>query len=426
MPITQRLYNTPGRHGQAVPAETYAREPSWNATRHNGDANGQLKQRKAAQRWHSITAPASAREELFDSHAESQADRYANNIERYIGTVKIPLGLAGPLRVNGDHASGEYRIPLATTEAALVASYHRGARVITAAGGCRSAIVQKGISRSPGFVFHNLDEVQRFVYWINASYTELAAVVAANSRYTRLLKITPTIEGNHVYLDCEFATGDAAGQNMATFSAESIIHYIVDHAPVQPRSYLLEANLSGDKKATARAFMSVRGRRVSAEVMIPAELVQQGLRTTVEKMVDCWRLCAIGSSLSGSLGFQGHIANGLAALYLACGQDVACVAEASVGLTRFEQTSDGDLYACVTLPALVIGTVGGGTGLPSQQACLEILGLAGCGHADAFAELCAGLVLAGEISISAALSAHEFGGAHHRLARAPLELHDAR
>jgi hydroxymethylglutaryl-CoA reductase (NADPH) len=134
-------------------------------------------------------------------------------------------------------------------------------------------------------------------------------------------------------------------------------------------------------------------------------------------MVDYWRMSAMGGVLSGTLGVQGHYANGLAALYLACGQDVACVAESAVGATRFEVAGDGALYASVTLPNIMVGTVGGGTGLPSQQACLRLLGLVGAGKAQAMAEVTAGLCLAGELSIIGALCSGDFSRAHRLLAR---------
>jgi hydroxymethylglutaryl-CoA reductase (NADPH) len=161
----------------------------------------------------------------------------------------------------------------------------------------------------------------------------------------------------------------------------------------------------------------VRGKKVTAEVTLPVNLVQKRLHTTPKQMVNYWQMSAIGGILTGTLGIQGHYANGLAALYIACGQDAACVAESAVGITRFEVTDTGSLYAAVTVPNLMVGTVSGGTNLPSQQACLEILGLAGVGNAQAFAEVCAGLLLAGELSIIRALCSGEFTRAHQRLAR---------
>jgi len=196
-----------------------------------------------------------------------------------------------------------------------------------------------------------------------------------------------------------------------------VCEHIMQNASVRPQSYFVEANLSGDKKATAHSFVTVRGRKVSAEVTLPAELVKSRLHTTPKEMETYWKMSAIGAIQSGAIGVQGHYANALAAFYIACGQDPACVAESAVGVTRFEVTEDGDLYAAVTLPSIVVGTVGGGTRLPSQRACLEIMGLAGPGNAQALAEVCGALALAGELSITAALCSGDFTRAHQTLAR---------
>jgi hydroxymethylglutaryl-CoA reductase (NADPH) len=225
------------------------------------------------------------------------------------------------------------------------------------------------------------------------------------------------IEGNHVYVHFNFTTGDAAGQNMVTIATDAIYSYILTHTPVRPRYSFLEANCSGDKKASLQSFLLGRGKRVTAETIIPARLVSRYLRTTPERIAQYFSMGALGGVLSGTIGVQGHFANGLAALYIACGQDAACVAESAVGVTRFEVTPDGDLYGAVTLPNLMVGTVGGGTKLPSQHACLEILGLAGPGCARALAEVCAALCLAGELSLTAALCSDQFARAHQRLAR---------
>ncbi len=361
------------------------------------------------------TEPASSA--LMDDWTRTHQDCYQRNIENMIGTVKIPVGVAGPLRINGDHALGDYRIPLATTEATLVASYHRGCRLITAAGGCRSLLLDEGVRRAPGFAFADLHQVAQFVTWVREQFPELRRIAAGSSRFGRLEQMHVDVEGNHVYLGFEFTVGDAAGQNMVTIATQAACDYILANSPVSPRHFFIEANLSGDKKASALSFRSVRGKKVTAEVELPAELVAERLHTSSEHMVEYWRMSAIGGVLSGSIGVQGHYANGLAALYLACGQDVACVAESAVGVTRFELTADQGLYAAVTLPSLTVGTVGGGTGLPSQHACLDIMNLAGAGHARAFAEVTAGLLLAGELSIIGALAAGHFTGAHQRFAR---------
>ena len=347
----------------------------------------------SASRW-TVLDETEAQRELLDPHTQQRAACYARNIENFIGTVKVPVGVVGPLRVNGASAQGDYYVPLATTEAALVASYGRGAQLISAAGGCSAVTIRAGISRAPGFAFLSLDEAGRFVAWVLCAIPVFAKVARATSRFLLLKDTRVSMEGNHVYLIFDFHTGDAAGQNMATIAVQAICEYVREASPVQPQYAFLEANHSGDKKATAQSFLLGRGRSVIAEVVVPRALVEMRLRATPEMMATYFRMSAIGGVLSGTMGVQGHFANGLAAIFIACGQDVACVAEAAVGVTRLEVTAEGALYASVTIPSLPVGTVGGGTALPSQRACLDVLRLYGTGQANAFAEVCAATVLA--------------------------------
>lgn len=370
-----------------------------------------------SQRWALPGMPATSRPELADPHALAQRDAYTLTIENFIGTVKVPVGLAGPMRVNGAHARGDFYVPLATTEAALVASYSRGAQLMTEAGGCTAVVLNEGVSRAPAFAFATLGDAALFVAWASRSFEAFRMAARETTRHGELADMHLTVEGNHVYLLLEFVTGDASGQNMVTIAADAICRYIQAHTPVPPRYGFVEGNSSGDKKATLHSLTSVRGKKVSAEVVLPPALVEQRLHTTVDAMLDYSRMSVFGGVMSGSIGVQGHYANGLAALFIACGQDAACVAEAAVGVTRFEASDDGGLYAAVTLPNLIVGTVGGGTRLPSQRACLDIMGLAGPDHARAFAEIAAALALAGELSIVGALAAGGFTRAHQRLAR---------
>ncbi|HEX2718001.1 MAG TPA: hydroxymethylglutaryl-CoA reductase [Gemmatimonadaceae bacterium] len=369
-------------------------------------------------RWRALPSPDGARAVLLDAATAEQASLYARNIENFVGTVKLPVGIAGPIRVNGTHAQGDYYVPLATTEAALVASYSRGAQIITEAGGCSAILTNEGVSRAPGFAFRTLHEAGQFVAWAMGALPELKRVADGTSRHGRLKDMRVSIEGNHVYLIFDYSTGDAAGQNMVTIATQAVCDYIARECPLAARYAFVEANHSGDKKASAQSFITGRGKSVTADVVIPRTLVEGRLHTTPEMMARYWAMSAVGGVLSGTIGVQGHYANGLAAIYLACGQDVACVAESAVGVTRIESQGDA-MYMSVTLPNLVVGTVGGATALPSQRACLQILGLAGPGHAQAFAEVCAAVSLAGELSIVAALCAGEFAEAHQRLARAP-------
>lgn len=371
---------------------------------------------RAESLWAEIGGNEAARKVLLDE-AEGDLSIYQGNIENGLGLMRMPVGLAGPLRVNGISAKGDYPIPLATTEAALVASYHRGCRLLTAAGGCSAMVLYESLTRAPAFVFLTAADACQFVIWALAQSDDWQQVVAGTTSHGLLVDVGCTVEGNHVYLNFEFTTGDASGQNMVTLATQAICEEILERTPIKPERYYVESNLSGDKKASGRSFVSTRGKKVTAEVKLSAELIAKHLHTTPVAMADYWRMSAIGGVLSGTMGIHGHFANGLAALYLATGQDAACVAESATGVTRFEVTEDGGLYASVTLPGIMVGTVGGGTGLPTQHACLELMGLAGSGKARALAEVCAGLLLAGELSIIAALSAGHFSRAHRKLAR---------
>jgi hydroxymethylglutaryl-CoA reductase (NADPH) len=403
---------------QYSPAELLARFASRQGViAHRIPSGSEITDAAIDARWNVLPLGEGARRELLDAQSRQQAERYAANVENFIGTVKVPVGVIGPLRVNGTYAQGDYFVPLATTEATLVASYGRGAKLITSVGGCSALSLNQGIARAPGFAFRALHEAAVFTAWVYAQLPQLTAVAAATSGYARLQDVRISIEGNHVYVVLTFHTGDAAGQNMATIAAQAICEYLNARSPVKPDYYFLEANHSGDKKASAQSALCGRGRSVTADVVIPAAVVREHLHATPEMMAKFFTMGAIGGVMSGAVGIQCHFANGLAAIFLACGQDVASVAESALGVARLEVTADGALYASVTLPSLPVGTIGGGTGLPSQKACLDILGLAGPGHANAFAELCAAVALAGELSIAGALVAGEFCEAHQRLAR---------
>jgi hydroxymethylglutaryl-CoA reductase (NADPH) len=342
---------------------------------------------------------------------------FQDRIEGFVGLACVPVGIIGPLRIDGAAAHGDFYVPMATTEGTLVASYNRGAKVIGASGGARTRCTLARVSRAPAFVFATVHAAATFARWVETQLEPLRRVTATTTRHGRLETVEATIVGNLVHLDCAFTTGDAGGQNMVTFATEALCREILVSSPVPPRSWFLEGNFSGDKKATARSLLGARGRRVSAEVVVPRDVVQRECHVSAELMAEYSRVATVGAIQSGAIGAQGHYANALAAIFIACGQDVACVAEAAVGITRVELDDRGDLYASATLPNLIVGTVGGGTDLPTQRECLQMLGCGGDGGAPKLAEICAATVLAGEISLVAALAAAQFAAAHARYGR---------
>ncbi|MDB5105526.1 MAG: 3-hydroxy-3-methylglutaryl-coenzyme reductase [Fibrobacteres bacterium] len=344
---------------------------------------------------------------------------YERNIENYIGLCAIPVGAAGPLRINGFHAHGDFLIPLATTEAALVASFHRGCKALTLSGGVAATCLVDKMGRAPIFVFKDMSDALRFCAWLGTVTEEIQKVAESTSRFARLVDYNVSLNGQDVVLHLEFTTGDAAGQNMVTLAADAACHYILAACPIPVVRWYIESNMSGDKKANAMAFIQTRGKRVTAEARIPAEICRDVLKVKPQEIFEAWKISMVSSLKSGSIGSQSHFANGLTALYIATGQDVACIAEAAVGMTTYSVDEDGALLVNVCLPNLVVGTVGGGTGLPTQRECLELLGCAGPGGAHKFAEIAGALTIAGEISITAAIAAGHFTEAHRKLARGP-------
>jgi hydroxymethylglutaryl-CoA reductase (NADPH) len=356
------------------------------------------------------------------AHLTGRAERpdpetLKGNIENFVGTAQVPVGLIGPVRINGLHAHGDFYVPLATSEGALVASYDRGARVITLAGGAAALTTTEQVQRAPGFAFDSMAQAALFARWVVGEFDRWAGMAAEQTRHGRLLDVSVHLQGSHVYVILDYHTGDAAGQNMVTFCTAAICQAMVALSPQPPRHWFIEANMSGDKKATALSFSRTRGRNVTAEVVVPRALVEKALHTSPERMCDYWRMSFIGGVQTGSIGVSGHVANGLTALFIACGQDVACISEASVGVTRLELTRAGDLYAAVNLPNLIVGTVGGGTRLPTAQECLRILDCHGPDTAARFAEICATVALGGELSIVGALCSGDFARAHQHLGR---------
>ncbi|MBI3510115.1 MAG: hydroxymethylglutaryl-CoA reductase [Bacteroidetes bacterium] len=339
------------------------------------------------------------------------------NIENYIGMTQVPTGIIGPLRVLGSAAQGDFFVPLATSEGALVASYHRGAKATRLCGGITSICLIEAVQRSPVFKFNNIGELGIFLLWALSKVEEFKKIIEATSQHAKLLDVIPNIEGNNLMITFEYQTGDASGQNMVTICTDEICQYIIANTPVQPVFWFIEGNYSGDKKATSLSFTTVRGKKVTAEVELPKEIVEKVLKTTPKIMAEYWQTSTVGIIQSGAIGAQGHFANGITALFIATGQDVACVSEAAVGITRMEVTSGGNLYACVTLPNLILGTVGGGTALPTQRECLELMDCYGKGKARKLAEICGAVILSGELSIAAALSAGHFSSAHKKLGR---------
>ncbi len=354
---------------------------------------------------------------LTEAAANTDCENLQGNIENYIGMAQIPVGVVGPLRVNGSSANGDFYVPLATSEGALVASCQRGALVAGMGGGITSICFTETVYRAPCFMFESMVQAGKFLAWLLPSIDDLQGVVQQTTSHGKLIDVKTSVVGKEVYLNFEYTTGDAGGQNMVTIATQKICEWIIDQSPVQPTHWFVDGNLSGDKKATMQAFAYARGKKVVAEAIIPARLVKRFLHTDPAMMFRYWQVSAMGGVQSGSIGIQGHYANPLAAMFIACGQDVACVSEAAVGITRVDLTSDDDLYISVALPNLICGTVGGGTSLPTTRECLEMIDCYGADKARKFAEICGAMVLCGELSIIGSMAAGDFAKAHEQFGR---------
>lgn len=344
-----------------------------------------------------------------------------NNCENMIGAVSVPLGIAGPLNIKRKDVLEEYYIPLATTEGALVASVNRGCKAVLKAGGVTVFTENTGITRGPVFRTDSLSESLRFRDWIKNNFEKLQQIAKRTSSHLNLLKFDTMISGRNVYARFCYDTRDAMGMNMVTIATQKVADYVLEKAKV--RCIALAGNFDIDKKPAWLNFISGRGWRIWAEAIIDKKIVKEVLKTTPEKIHEvAVNKCLLGSILSGSLGFNAHYANIVAAIFIACGQDAAHVTEGSLGITTTD-IIDGNLYISILLPDLPVGTVGGGTGLPAQKEALNILGLAGGRkgkNAKSLAEVTGGAVLAGELSLLASLSAGTLASSHERFARNKL------
>ncbi len=343
------------------------------------------------------------------------------NIENMIGVIQVPLGVAGPLSVEGGFARGDFYLPLATTEGALVASVNRGCSAIREAGSARVHIFQDSMTRAPVFKCEGLEAVVGLIEWVRENFDRMKLASGTTTRHGELLRVEPFVTGRTVWLRFGFDTKDAMGMNMVTIASDAICDLILsENAGVELVS--LSGNMCVDKKPAAVNTLLGRGKTVVAETVIPDRVVASRLKTDSLRMVEVnYRKNLLGSARAGALGFNAHAANIIAAIFIACGQDVAHVVEGSTAITTVERT-DGGVHLSVTLPALEVGTVGGGTRVETQRECLEMLGVAGSGdppgsNAKKFAEIIASAVLAGETSLIAAQAAQHLAEAHKRLGR---------
>ncbi|MFB6270300.1 MAG: hydroxymethylglutaryl-CoA reductase (NADPH) [Halobacterium sp.] len=342
------------------------------------------------------------------------------NVENLFGGTQLPVGVAGPLAVDGGAADDEFYLPLATTEGALVASVNRGCSAITAAGGANARVTKVGMTRAPVFRVEDVTEGAEVAEWVKDNHDALRDAAEGTTSHGELTDVTPYVVGDNVFLRFVYDTKDAMGMNMATIATEAAAEVVEAETPAE--LVALSGNLCTDKKPAAINAVEGRGRTVTADVTIPRDVVEDRFDTTPEAIEEAnTRKNLIGSAKAGSLGFNAHAANVVAAVFLATGQDAAQVVEGSNAITTVEAREDA-LYASVNLASLEVGTVGGGTKLPTQREALDVLGVRGGGdpageNADALAEIIAAGALAGELSLLSALASRHLSSAHAELGR---------
>ncbi|MFW5709024.1 MAG: hydroxymethylglutaryl-CoA reductase [Chloroflexota bacterium] len=346
----------------------------------------------------------------FDAHIAQ------GNCELFTGVAQIPIGFAGPVHIRGEHADGEFLIPLATSEGTLVASYNRGMKLLNLCGGIQCTVVGDAMQRAPVFVFDNAREGREFVKWVDENFDQIRDHAESTSTIAKLQYVDPYLTNKFVYLRFNYSTGDAAGQNMvgrATFAACS---WIIDHYD-KIRHFYLESNFATDKKASQVNIMRTRGKRVTAEAVIRRDILEQVMRVDTEDLYYQSKVGGMGAFFSGANNNGAHSPNAITAMFIATGQDVANVAESSAGLLYSELTPEKDMYISLTIPSLIVATYGGGTGLATQRECLELMGCYGRGKVNKLAEIIAAVALAGEVSLGSAIASSDWVSSHEQYGR---------
>lgn len=338
------------------------------------------------------------------------------NIENQIGTIQVPVGVAGPVIINTEEETIETYVPMATTEGALLASVNRGCSVIRKSEGCSVSILNNQMTRAPVIKTKNIHDANKLKIWIEEHFNEIKEVAESTTNHGKLIKIDPiAIVGHFVYPRFVYETGDSMGMNMVTIATQEAINYIEQENDIHVIA--LSGNFCVDKKPSALNMIEGRGKSIVAEVTVPKEIVEKTLKTTPDAVVEVnYAKNLVGSAISGSYGYNAHFANMIAAVFLACGQDPAHVVEGSIGITTAE-TVEGDLYFSVTIPDLPVATVGGGTRLETATESLNIMDVKGSGNVNKFASIVASVVLAGELSLVGALAAGHLARAHKELGR---------
>jgi hydroxymethylglutaryl-CoA reductase (NADPH) len=343
------------------------------------------------------------------------SEEMRGNVENPVGAVQVPVGVAGPLLIHGQHARGIFYVPLATTEGALVRSYERGMTALTRAGGVTARVVRDENRVSPVFLFADVAGACDFASQLEESFGEIREEAEATTRHGKLLRLDSHQVGRQVIVHFYYFTADAHGMNMIVKATERACQWILSNTGALD-FYLFSGSCS-EKRASGSLMAGGKGKKVVAGALLPSSLLKSYLHVSPTQLVEMWHHTVLGNLHAGAMGYNGHYSNGLAALFIACGQDVANIVNSAVGITNFELTKTGEVYATVTLPSLTVATVGGGTTQGTAPECLAMMAVAGPGGALKLAEIAAATLLAGEISMGAAIASGEFVTAHELYGR---------
>ena len=350
------------------------------------------------------------------AHSTQDLESLKGNIENFIGVAQVPIGLAGPVRINGEHAKGDFYVPMATTEGTLVASYSRGMRVLSEIGGVKTTVVERYMQRAPVFHFDDARDAREFGTWFDDNLETIREIAESTTSVGKLSHVEQYGVSRMRFLRFNYTTGDAAGQNMCGKATFAACNWIADNYPNLNR-YTLSGAIDTDKKHSQLNTLHSRGARVVAEAVLPRDVALKLLRVDTKALFDARQVNNVGGMLAGTSNNGAHSANGLAAIFIATGQDAANIAESQAAIVYSDLLENGDLYWSITLPSVIVASYGGGTGLGSQRECLEMMGCYGNDKALKLAEICAATVLAGEISLGSAVLAGDWVSSHDKLGR---------
>jgi len=350
------------------------------------------------------------------AHSSFDLESLKGNIENPIGVAQVPIGLAGPVKINGEHAQGDYYVPMATTEGTLVASYSRGMRVLSEIGGVRTTVIERYMQRAPVFHFDNALDAREFGVWFDDNIDTIREKAESTTSIGKLSHVEQYGVSRMRFVRFNYTTGDAAGQNMCGKATFAACNWIAENYPKLNR-YTLSGAIDTDKKHSQINTLHSRGTRVVAEAVIPKSVALDILRVDTKALFDVRQVNNVGGMLAGTSNNGAHSANGLTAIFIATGQDAANIAESQAAIVYSDLMENGDLYWSITLPSVIVATYGGGTGLGSQRECLEMMDCYGQDRALKLAEICAATVLAGEISLGAAVLAGDWVSSHDKLGR---------